>query len=155
MTTFKKTVMLAALCATGVIGSTAAMAGDTAAVAVSATVTGTCKFNSGGTVSFTLDPTSASAATGTVTQPAFWCTKGAAYSITDDVGLHKSGTIYRMKHATLADLIPYTFTYTASGSGNGKTSPITMNIASTVANVDFVNVSAGSYSDTVTLTIAP
>ena len=132
-----------------------AMAADTASVAVSATVTGTCKFNSGGTLSFTLDPSTGGAVTGTVSQPAFWCTKGATYTLSDDDGLNKSGTTHRMKHATLTEYIPYSFTYTTTGTGTGKSAAITMDIASTVAEADYINASAGSYTDTVTLTIAP
>lgn len=150
-------IAVGALCATTAVCNTA-LAADTATVAVSANVTGTCKFNSGGSVSFTLDPSSSSDATGTVTQPAFWCTKGASYTITDDKGINEAvaGTApRRMKHATLTEYIPYAFSYTASGSGTGKTSPISLDISASVANADFVNASAGSYADTVTLSITP
>lgn len=147
--------MLALFLTTG-IGSTTALAAGTASVAVSAAVSGNCKFNSGGAVSFVLDPSSASDATGTVTQPAFWCTKGSSYTLSDDDGVNESGVgAQRMKHATLAEYIPYTFAYTASGTGTGKGTPITLDIASTVVNADFVNASAGAYADTVTLTITP
>ena len=132
-----------------------AMAADTASVAVSATVTGTCKFNSGGTLSFTLDPSTGGAVTGTVSQPAFWCTKGASYTLSDDDGLNPSGTTHRMKHATLNEYIPYSFTYTTSGTGLGNGNPVTMDIASTVVEADYMDVPAGSYSDTVTMTINP
>lgn len=150
----KLSLAMLALCAG--IGSTPALAGDTASVAVSAAVSGSCKFNSGGAVSFVLDPASTSDATGTVTQPAFWCTKGSAYSLSDDDGVNESGIgAQRMKHATLAEYIPYTFAYTTSGTGTGKGTPITLDIASTVVNSNFVNASAGAYADTVTLTITP
>jgi spore coat protein U-like protein len=128
---------------------------DTTTVNVSATVTGTCKFLTGGAVTYTLDPSVGTLATGSVTQPTFWCTKGTSYSIADDNGANKSGTTYRMKHATLGEYVPYTFTYTKTGSGGGKTSTITMNIASTVLGTDYINASSGSYSDIVTLTITP
>ncbi len=131
------------------------VAGDTATVSVSATVVGTCKFTSGGSISFTLDPSVGGNVNGTVTQPTFWCTKGASYNITDDDGLYESGTTHRMKHETLTEYIPYSFTYTATGTGNGPSNSITMNISSTVLALDYLNASAGSYSDTVTLTIAP
>lgn len=150
----KVSLAMLALCAAAGIGSTSALAGDTASVAVSAAVSGSCKFNSGGAVSFVLDPTSTSDATGTVTQPAFWCTKGTAYSLSDDDGLNESGA-QRMKHTSLAEYIPYTFTYTTSGTGTGKGTPITLDIVSTVVNANFVNASAGDYVDTVTLTITP
>jgi len=131
------------------------IAGDTATVNVSATVVGTCKFISGGSITFTLDPSTGGDVSGTVTQPTFWCTKGASYTITDDDGLWESGTTHRMKHSTLTEYIPYSFTYTATGTGNGPGNPLTMNIASTVLSADYINASAGSYSDTVTLTINP
>ena len=133
-----------------------AMAGDTETVAVTATVTGTCQFNSGGAVAFgALDPIAAPDVWGTVTQPAFWCTKNASWAISDDNGVNETGTTHRMLDAVSGDLIPYTFTYTASGTGAGKGTPISMDIASQVLGANYINVSAGSYSDTVTLTIAP
>jgi len=132
-----------------------ALAADTATVAVSATVTGTCKFNSGGTLSFTLDPSTGGNVNGTVSQPAFWCTKGASYTLSDDDGLNKSGTTHRMKHATLTEYIPYSFAYTTTGTGTGKSAAITMDIASAVTEADYINASAGSYTDTVTLSITP
>jgi spore coat protein U-like protein len=135
--------------------ASAGTAADTSTVAVSATVTGTCKFNSGGTLSFTLDPSTGGNVNGTVSQPAFWCTKGATYTISDDDGLNASGTTHRIKHATLSEYIPYSFTYTATGTGTGKSSAITMNIASNVLEADYINASAGSYADTVTMSITP
>lgn len=151
--------LVGTLCAAGILGNAPALAADSATVSVSATVVGTCKFNSGGSVAFALDPSSASNATGTVTQPAFWCTKGASYTITDDKGVNEAvaGTApRRMVHATLpTEFIPYSFSYTATGAGTGKTLPITLDIASTVVNADFVNAAAGSYADTVTLSITP
>jgi len=135
----------------------AAMAQDTATVAVSATVVGTCKFTAGGTIPFgNLDPSIGTNQTPAVSQPTFWCTKGASYTITDDDGLYASGTnLNRMKHGTLAEYIPYSFTYLATGTGAGPGSVLTMNIASTVLGSDYLNASAGTYSDTVTLTINP
>lgn len=136
--------------------SSAAMAGGNATVNVSATVTGTCLFNSNGAVAFTLDPGSASDATGSVTQPTFWCTNGTTYTISDDLGVNEAtpgSAPRRMTNGT--DFIPYSFSYTASGAGAGKNNPITMDIVASVANADFVNAPAGSYTDTVTLTITP
>lgn len=138
-----------------ILFSGVAFAGDTATVNVSATVVGSCKFLTGGSISFTLNPSVGGNVSGTVTQPTFWCTKGASYTISDDNGLHKSGTTYRMKHSSLDEYIPYSFNYTASGTGNGPQNPITMDISSQVLEADYLNASAGSYSDTVILTINP
>lgn len=134
----------------------AAPAADTANVTVTATMTTVCQFNSNGTVTFTLDPTSAADAAGVVVQPVYWCTSGTTSTITDDNGLHETGTTHRMwDTATNSLFIPYTFTYTATGAGTGKSTPVTMNIAATVLNANFVGAAAGTYSDTVTLTVSP
>jgi len=132
------------------------MAGGTAQVNVNATVAGTCLFNSGGTVSFALDPSVTTAVNGTVTQPQFWCTNGTTYTITDDGGLQPTATPYVMENAAATATIPYTFSYTSTGAGAGKSSPITMDIVATVANADFIDAPAdNTYADTVTLTINP
>jgi len=145
-----------ALIAVAVVAMAGNAMADTTTVAVSATVVGTCKFTAGGSIPFgNLDPSVGSDQTPTPTQPTFWCTKGRAYTITDDDGLNESGTTHRMKHATLNEFIPYSFTYTGAGTGAGPASVFTMDIASTVLGADYANASAGSYADTVTLTILP
>lgn len=154
---FNKLGLAGALCAVGLLGNTSALAADNATVEVSATVVGTCKFTTKtGAVAFTLDPSVGGDVTGTITQPVFWCTKGVTYAIADDNGLNESGTTQRMKN-TAGEFIPYSFTYTASGTGAGAKpgSAITMNIASSVMEADYLNASADSYTDTVTLTINP
>ncbi len=130
-------------------------AGDTTTLTITANVVGTCKFNSSGTISYSLDPFVGTDIVGVVTQPTFWCTKGASFTLSDDNGVNKDGTTYRMKHDTLSEYIPYSLSYTKTGTGAGKKNPITMDIASTVVGTDYVNSSAGNYSDTVILTITP
>jgi spore coat protein U-like protein len=135
-----------------------AMAADNATVNVSANVVGTCKFDTKvGTLPFgDLDPAVGGNMNNlAATQPTFWCTKGSSYTITDDDGLHKSGTTHRMVGPSPTDLIPYTFTYTASGTGQGKSTLTTMNIAGQILGADYINATAGGYSDTVTLSINP
>lgn len=152
---FNKLGLLGAACALTLLGNTPALA-DTAIVTVSATVVGTCKFNSGGSVGFTLDPSVGGLVNGAITQPKFWCTKGTAYTLTDDNGKYESGTVHRMTDdATGTEFIPYTFTYTTTGNGTGPGLPITLDIVSQVAANDYLNKPAGTYADTVTLTITP
>ncbi len=134
-----------------------AMAAGTQTVAVSATVTGVCQFLTGGTINFTLNPATGGDVSGGVVQPTFWCTRGTSYTISDDSGTHElvAGSP-RMQHATSAtDFIPYSLAYTTTGTGNGRTATITMDIASTVVAGDYLNALAGGYSDTITLSIAP
>jgi spore coat protein U-like protein len=136
-----------------------AFAADTNTVTVTANVVGTCRFNSAtSTLAFgSLDPgvggdVNASAST------TFWCTKNASYAITDDDGLYETGpNANRMQHATtLTEYIPYTFSYNpTSGTGDGRTSPITLNISGTVTFANYENAAAGDYADTVVLSITP
>jgi spore coat protein U-like protein len=152
----KKLVGLAMVLGLVLVLSGAAMAGDTAQVNVSANVVGTCKFLTGGTMAFgDLDPSSGSDKSATVTQPTFWCTKNASYTIADDLGLNESGTQRRVKHASLTEYINYSMNYTTTGTGLGRTSPVTMNISGTIPFADYRDASAGGYSDTVILTINP
>ncbi len=155
MKTFNRYSLITLLLASSLAPT--AMAADSAAVAVSANVLGTCKFNSGGTVAFgDLDPSTAIDVAGTVSQPQFWCTKNAAYTISDDFGVNEAtaGTAPR-RLSNGIDFIPYTFTYRPIGVGTGPATPITMDIAATISAADYANVSAGAYTDTVTLTITP
>jgi len=152
-----KKVLMAVIAVAAVAAAGVAVAADTT-VAVTANVIGTCKFNNGGTITYTdLDPASTSSTvSGTVSQPQFWCTKPTAYTITDDRGIHDGTGTFRMQHATvLPDFIPYTFTYSSTGIGAGKNAPITMDIASSITVSDLANLSSGTYRDTVTLTITP
>jgi spore coat protein U-like protein len=155
----------------GLISTPQGLAGDNATVNVLANVVGNCKFTTASaTLNFgNLDPAVGSDVTAN-TSLQFWCTKNATYTITDNNGSNWSGTNQRMKHASLTEYIPYTFCYSSSGgpgpscasdtasdtgNGAGKTSPITLNIWGTVLGSNYIDASAGSYSDTVTMTINP
>jgi len=132
-----------------------AMAGDTATVTVSANVVGTCKFLTGGAMAFgDLDPSSGADKNATVTQPTFWCTKNATYTINDDLGVNESGTQRRVVNGS-SEYINYSMSYTGSGTGGGRTDTKTLDIAGTITFAAYQNASAGGYNDTVTLTIAP
>ncbi len=136
-----------------------AMAADTNTVTVTANVVGTCRFNSAtSTLAFgALDPSSGTPATASAA-PTFWCTRNATYSVTDDDGLHElAANGNRMEHtSTTGEFIPYTFTYNpTTGQGQGRTTPITLNISGTVAFADYQNAIAGDYADTVVISINP
>ena len=150
-----KKILMAMVAVAAVAMAGSAEAAGTTTVGVTATVSGNCRFLTNGSISYALDPATGGNATGTVTQPTFWCTKASAYTITDPGGQHDSGGSKRMKHAILDEYIPYTFTFTATGTGAGRGTTLSMDIGSTVAGADYINASAGSYADSVTLTIAP
>ena len=135
-----------------------AMAGDSITVNVTANVVGTCKFSTGpSTLNFgSLDPSVVSDVNvSTTTQ--FWCTKGVTTdNITAGNGQHYTGGKRNMLDSVSNDLIPYTLTLTKDGSSNaGPSAPRTLTISGTVAGSDYTDKSAGSYPDTVVLTIAP
>lgn len=130
-------------------------AGNTASIAVSANIAGVCQATAGGSLVFTLDATLSSDATAVATQPSFWCTKGTAWALGDDTGLWASGGSKRMKGPGAADFVKYSMSYTTSGTGGGKSTPIGVSLAGTVVNADYINATAGAYADTVTLTITP
>lgn len=144
----KKIVVLAMAMVVGISG--AAMAA-TNTVAVSGTVLGTCTIT-GGTAAFgNLDPAGAGGVSATISDPQVTCTNGAPYAITDDKGINGGGTAYKMAKGT--DLITYSLSYTASGTGTGGA--VSIGLAASVAQVDYQNKPAGNYSDTVTLTVTP
>ena len=132
----------------------------TTALGMSVTVAGTCRFQNTGAISFTLNPAAGGDVIGAVTQPTFWCTSGVSYTIIDDFGVNEATpntAPRRMKGpgAGGTEYIEYSFNYTATGTGSGPSTPITMNIASTVVGSQYTSKSAGTYTDTVTLTITP
>jgi spore coat protein U-like protein len=143
---------------TALFMSASAMAAGTNTLTVSANVVGTCKFSTAtSTLAFgALDPsvaTNVNAAGSTQ----YWCTKGVTTaSIAADNGANFS-VARRMKHTTApADFIPYSLTLTPSATAPaGPGTPLTLALAGTVLGTDYTAVSAGNYTDTVTLTITP
>jgi spore coat protein U-like protein len=139
--------------------SGSAMAADTNTLTVSASVTGTCKFSSGtSTLNFgALDPSVGTNVNAPTSTTQFWCTKGVVTdNITAGNGANWSGTKRQMLDPVSSDLIPYTLVLTKDGNANaGPASPRTLSIDGQVLGSDYTGKTAGSYSDTVTLTITP
>jgi spore coat protein U-like protein len=135
-----------------------AMAAGSVNLTVQASVIGTCKFTTGDpTLDFgALDP----AAGGNVnasTAKTFWCTKGVTTdAIAAGNGANWSGSSRQMLDAVSGDLIPYSLTLTKDANLNtGPATPRTLTIAGSILGADYTGKSAGSYSDTVVLTITP
>ncbi len=150
----KLAVVMVAMMIVGMAAT--AMAADTNTLTVSATVQGACKFvSTTSTLAFgALDPSVGTNVNGTGTTQ-FWCTKGVTESITADNGLNFAAS-RQMKDPVSTDVIPYSLTLTPDGNPNsGPTSPRTLTIAGTVLGTDYITKTAGSYSDTVMLTITP
>jgi spore coat protein U-like protein len=153
---------LAAMAGCALLTSGAALAGNTNTLKVTASITGTCNFdvanNAGGnaTLDFgALDQTLTTDAAATQTSLDYWCTNGTtATSLSADNGLNFSGTRRLFNGGT--GYIPYTLTVTdPGGPGSGKSNPITVTFDGDITNADYIDAPAGTYGDTVTLTIAP
>ncbi len=152
-----KRVLVAAAAVALIAMAGAGMAADTNTLTVTASVTPTCKFSSvSSTLDFgTLDPSSGAnvPATGSTT---FWCTKGVTTEAASaNNGSHWSGSS-RQIIGPGGDLIPYSLSLTKDGLSNGgPTVPRTLTIAGNVLGIDYTGKAAGSYSDTVTITLTP
>lgn len=137
----------------------AAWGAGTNTLTVQATVAGTCKFSSGtATLNFgTLDPAVGTNVDAPDTPVQFWCTKGVTNDlITANNGLNPGSGKRQMSNATSGDLIPYTLSLDpGTGTNAGPGSPRTLTLKGTVLGSDYTAVSAGTYSDTVTLSINP
>ena len=133
-------------------------AGDTATLAVSATISSTCKFTTGSfTMNFgALDP-SAAANQAQSTGITYKCTKGAAATSFSFDGAAVSPTSVNITNGT--DIIPVALSWTVpastgTGFGAGSTS-ISMTVNGSILGTNYANVSAGAYTKNVTVVVAP
>ncbi len=140
----------AVTCLAGLLFAGNALAADTANLTVTATVDATCKIT-GGTLDFgTLDPTSGNPATVTnATAAQVTCTNGTSYTITDNGGLN--GT-YLLDDGS-SNQIQYSLTYTGTGLGNGNAQDVS--IKGDIAFAAYQTKPAGTYTDTVVLSVNP
>jgi len=135
-----------------------AAAGDTATLAISANVNGTCKFTTGSfTMNFgVLDP-SAAANQAQATALTYKCTSGTAASSFSFDGAAVSPTSVNITNG--ADNIPVALSWTVpatQGSGFGAgSSSITLNVTGNITGTNYANVSAGVYTKNVAVVVAP
>jgi spore coat protein U-like protein len=134
-----------------------AMAGSamaaTANLAVSATVANACSVT-GGTLSFgALDTLAAPVVPGTSAGVTVTCTKSDPYTVTVDKGTHFVGAQANLKNTTNTDVIPYSLTVPAVSAGTGAAQTIA--ITGTIAAGTYNTASAGTYNDTVVITVTP
>jgi spore coat protein U-like protein len=130
-------------------------AADTQTLAVSANVSGNCKFSAGSTpLAFgAINPASTSDVTATA-RVLYRCTKNTvSLGITGTAGPHAMTT-------PGGDTLPYSLGITgASGAGTGlgfgAGSDLTAAVTGTITAANFQNAAAGVYTENVTLTITP
>lgn len=148
------------LAAVGVIGSSSLMAASqTHDLAVSASVNASCKFSDSGPTALAfgpIDPTGSVDATASA-NVTFRCTKGTTSSIASEVGVNDSGGAHRVKSGT--DFMVYTVSYGGTdaqvGTGHGAAGDLTLAVSGKITAAQYQNAPALSYTDTLTLTIAP
>lgn len=154
----RKLLLIAAMAFVLVAFSSSAMAAGNATIAVSANVVGTCQWTTAaGVLAFGALTTGDQNNIAAGTQPVFWCTNGATWTITDDTGVNEA--VADVDPPRLfdgaANYIDYSFSYTTTNTGGGPGAPVTMDFSGTVLEVDYAAQPVAAYTDTVTLTIAP
>lgn len=156
-----RTTVAKAVAATIIVSAAGfAAAAGTQNLNVTATVSGVCKFSSAvQTLTFgTVDPSVPGPIAGSGAAVTYKCTKGtAATGVTPDNGTNFSAS-RRMGNGT--DFIPYSLTIsggtqTGLGFAAGAGTDLALIIGGSIVAADYQNVSAGAYSDTVVLTLAP
>ena len=137
-----------------------AVAGDTQNLGVSASVTATCKFlTTAQTLTFgAIDPSGTATPSGSGATVTYRCTKGtAATGVTLGNGGNFLTGSRRLGNGT--DFIPYSLSLTGgTATGAGFGSAITGSALTFTAGIvasDYQNVSAGTYTDTVLMTLTP
>jgi spore coat protein U-like protein len=160
----KRSSLALALVATGLMASASAFAASaTHDLAVSATVTGNCRFNAASGTTLTLansggaiDPSVATDATGTA-NVLYRCTKGTVASVAAGDGLHFSGGSRRVS-LDASNYMPYSLSMsgcTGTGTGHGAGQDLTCAVSGTITATNHQNATAGAYNDTVVLSITP
>ena len=126
------------------------MAAGTSAITVSATVQGTCIFNTTPDIAFGVLPV-VPAAVSTNVDFDLTCSNGTVYTLTDDDGLN--GTEVMLAVGVSGDTIDYTLTYTAGGTGTGVSQLV--NIVADITALAYTGATPDVYEDTVTFDINP
>jgi spore coat protein U-like protein len=150
-----------ALIALGACGI--ASAADSYNIAATATVNALCKFTqaAGQTLTFTnttggIDPSIATDATASTTVT-YHCTKGTSPTLFTASSTQDTGGNHVVKNGTVGSMI-YTVALTPGGAGDGFGTGSTdksLGVAGTITQASFGTAAAGTYTDTLTVTIAP
>jgi spore coat protein U domain-containing protein, fimbrial subunit CupE1/2/3/6 len=140
-----------------------AFAADSYSLSVTATVQGICKFTqaAGQTLTFTnnvgggIDPSLTGNATGNATIT-YKCTNGTAPSGFTGAGVNDAGGNHLVKNG--ANSMIYTVALTGGGAGDGfgaGSTNKTLTVAGTIVPAQYQGAPAGTYTDTLIVTVAP
>ena len=152
-----------ALAVAGLLSSATVFAASTThTISVSATIVGNCRFNTAGPTTLTLansgaviDQSLGTDATGSA-NVTYRCTTGTVAATTADNGLFFSGS--RRVNDGGTNFMPYALGLAGgagTGTGHGAGQDLTLTVSGTITAANHQNAAAGTYSDTVILTITP
>ena len=120
-------------------------------LALTANVVPACLVTAGNLAFGSLDPTTAPVVNAASTGVTVTCTKGDTYTMALDKGLNPVAGVANLKFGT--DVIPYTLTVPTLSAGTGLAQ--TVAITGVIAAGSYKTVAAGSYLDTVVITVTP
>ena len=145
--------ILAIIAATAITAMAGTAMAATASLTVSANISNACSV-AGGSLDFSaLNPLTAPLVTKSSTGVSVTCTKGDAYSVSLGKGENFVGSQAYLKNNNNSDTIPYTVTVPAVSAATGNAQPITLN--GTIAAGSYSTASAGTYGDTMVITVTP
>ncbi len=127
----------------------------TGTVNVTAAVQGTCQF-SVATASLDFGTLTSGDVLGVAANPdlEIWCTSGVGWNVTGEVGANDTGCTKEHCMSDGVNLIPYVMNIgNTGGTGNGRNAAVTLGITGDVLEIDYTAVPAGTYTDTVTVTV--
>ena len=162
----KRTLIALSLAAAGLVASVPGFAASaTHSLNLSATITGNCRFNTAGPTAVTIGTPAAvtaidqsetpAAATGTA-NVLYRCTTGTTAATTAGNGLNFSGS--RQVCVGASPCMPYSLNLVGGaqvGTGHGAGQDKTLAVTATISSANYENAAAGTYTDTVVLTITP
>lgn len=161
----KTKLIIVAMAAAGMLGALPASAASTThTITVSASVTGNCKFNTAGPTTLTIansgaaiDPSITGTATGSA-NVTFRCTTGTTSTIVANDGQNSPSAGVRRVKLDATNLMTYSLSLVNAaqvGSGHGAAGDKTVQVNASIADTEYQNAMAGSYTDSVVLTISP
>jgi spore coat protein U-like protein len=145
--------LLAITAAAAIIAIAGSAMAATANLAVSASISNACSVT-GGTLSFgALNTLTAPLVTATSSGVSITCTKGDVYTVATNYGVNFVGTQANIKNGSNLDKIPYSVALPALSAGTGLAQ--TLAITGTIVAGTYSTASAGTYTDTMVITVTP
>jgi len=148
-----KKVLAAGVAAACVWMGTNAYAAGSHTISVNATVTAVCRFvTSSSSIPLTIDPTQSTTVTATDLVP-YQCSSGTTPAFTLASSSTDSATGGNLLNG--ANTLAYAFSSSGAAAGTGFTSTQSLTVTVSVGQAQAASVPAGTYSDTVLVSVNP